>query len=208
MPAKKSSSPPKYHHGDLPRAIKTAALELAAASGLENLSLREIARKIGVSTAAPYHHFKDRQSLLIDLAIEAYQCLLLAMQQACAAASTSEQEIQAAALAYLAFGRHHRVEYAIMFAGEYSGHARASELMTTADACLALVREPIAKLTRLDPQQAAEAAFAAWSLLHGILQLDQKGILEESPSDQDRLAIKGVLGIVNGFARPGMNPQS
>ena len=199
MSSKKKSEPPKYHHGDLRRALMNGALELARSSGVETLSLREIARKIGVSTAAPYHHFKDRQSLLMDLAIEAYQKLLETMRQACAAAPAPEHEIQAAARAYLQFGREHRAEYAIMFAGEYGGHPRAAEMMAVADASLDLVRAPIAKLSNLDPEQAAEAAFAAWSLLHGILQLDQKGILRESPAEQDRLAVKGVLGIVRGF---------
>jgi len=199
MPAKKTLETPKYHHGDLRRAVMNGALELARSSGIEALSLREIARKIGVSTAAPYHHFKDRQSLLMDLAIEGYEKLLQTMQQACAAAPDPKHEIQAAALAYLHFGREHRAEYAIMFAGEYGGHARAAEMMSVADACLELVRVAILKLTKLDPEQAAEAAFAAWSLLHGILQLDQKGILRESAAEQDRLAVKGVLGIVQGF---------
>jgi AcrR family transcriptional regulator len=199
MPAKKLLEPPKYHHGDLRRSVMNGALELARSSGIETLSLREVARKIGVSTAAPYHHFKDRQSLLMDLAIEGYQKLLETMRRACAAAPDPRHEIQAAALAYLHFGREHRAEYAIMFAGEYGGHPRAAEMMAVADACLDLVRAPIARFTNLDPEQAAEAAFAAWSLLHGILQLDQKGILRESAAEQDRLAVKGVLSIVNGF---------
>lgn len=199
MPRKKSLEPPKYHHGDLRRAVMNGALELARTSGVETLSLREIARRIGVSTAAPYHHFKDRQSLLMDLAIESYQNLLDRMLQACAAAPDTQNEVRAAALSYLHFGREHRTEYAIMFAGEYSGHPRAVEMMAVADACLDLVRAPIAKLANLGPEEAAEAAFSAWSLLHGILQLDQKGILRESPAEQDRLAIKGVLGIVKGF---------
>lgn len=198
MPAKKKLESPKYHHGDLRRAVMDGALELARSSGVEALSLREIARKIGVSSAAPYHHFKDRQSLLMELSIEAYQRLFDDMRNACAAASGPRNEIEAAALAYLHFGRENRAEYAILFAGEAGGHPRAAEMMAVADACLGLVRTAIARLSNLPPQQAAEAAFAAWSLLHGILQLDQKGILQEPAAEQDRLAVKGVLSIARG----------
>ena len=81
MGSKKQSAPQRYHHGDLKRAIMTAALEMTEESGFASLSLREIARRIGVTTAAPYHHFKDRQSLLMELAIEGYSLLLLALQK-------------------------------------------------------------------------------------------------------------------------------
>lgn len=199
MPAKKVSATPKYHHGDLRRAVMNAALELAAASGVEALSLREIARKIGVSTAAPYHHFKDRQSLLLDLAIEGYAKLLEALRNSREAAASPEEQIQAAALAFLDFGRSHRAEYAIMFAGEYLSHPRVGEMLSVADSCLALVRDSMAVAAKLDPHRAAEATFAAWALLHGIVQLDQKGILQEPVPEQDRLALQGVLGIVSGF---------
>ena len=67
---------PKYHHGDLRRAILEAALELIKESGIQSLSLREIARRIGVTPAAPYHHFKDRGELLVQIGMQGYGHLL------------------------------------------------------------------------------------------------------------------------------------
>ena len=57
-----------YHHGDLRRAILTAALDVIAADGPSGLSLRDLARRAGVSHAAPAHHFKDRAGLLTAIA--------------------------------------------------------------------------------------------------------------------------------------------
>lgn len=201
MPARKKQISRKYHHGDLRKAIMDAALEITATSGLEGLSLREISRKIGVTTAAPYHHFKDRQALLLDLAIDAYGKLQEVLEQAKAKARDAQAEVAAAATAYYRFGRQHRAEYAIMFAGEFTTHARFGEMMSAANACLDLVRKSIADASRLGEKETAEAAFCAWSLLHGILQLDQKGVLLETEDEQERLAVQGVVAIVSGFAR-------
>lgn len=175
-----------------------AALEITAESGLESLSLREIARKIGVTTAAPYHHFKDRQTLLLDLAIEAFGKLLNGLSRARATAPNPEAEVVAAVARYLRFGQEHRAEYAIMFAGEYATHPRLGEMASIANACLDLFRASIADASQLGERESAEAALCAWSLLHGILQLDQKGVLQETPSEQERLAVQGVLAIVAG----------
>ena len=201
MGSKKQPAPQKYHHGDLRRAIMDAALEMTAESGLASLSLREIARRIGVTTAAPYHHFKDRQTLLVDLAIEAYSQLLGVMKRARDAAKSAEGEIEAAAGAYLKFGRHHRAQYAIMFSGELATHPRADEMISVANQCLDLVRTSIADSRKLGPVDTAQAAFCAWSLLHGILMLDQNSVLQESPPEQERLAIQGVVAIVKGFGK-------
>jgi AcrR family transcriptional regulator len=200
MAAKKNQVPRKYHHGDLRKAITDAALEIAATSGLEGLSLREIARKIGVTTAAPYHHFQDRQTLLLDMAIDAYGKLLEVLKEARSRAGGPEAEVAAAATAYYRFGREHRAEYAIMFAGEFTTHARFGEMMSAANQCLDLVRTSISDAGRLGEKETAEAAFCAWSLLHGILQLDQKGVLLETADEQERLAVQGVTAIVSGFA--------
>ncbi|MYW35224.1 helix-turn-helix domain-containing protein, partial [Streptomyces sp. SID2119] len=59
-----------YHHGDLRRAILSAALDAIAAEGPAALSLRDLARRAGVSHAAPAHHFKDRTGLLTAVATE------------------------------------------------------------------------------------------------------------------------------------------
>jgi AcrR family transcriptional regulator len=199
MTAKKKAATHKYHHGDLKRTIMDAALEMTAESGLASLSLREIARRIGVTTAAPYHHFKDRQSLLVELAIEGYAALRDAMKQARDSAGSAEGEVEAAAAAYLNFGRRHRALYSIMFSGELVPHPRGAEMMAVANESLDLVRKSITESTKLRDRESADAAFCAWSLLHGILMLDQNRVLQEASAEQERLAIEGVRGIVRGF---------
>lgn len=201
MVSKNTVGTRKYHHGDLRRAVMNAALEMASESGIESISLREVARRIGVTTAAPYHHFADRQTLLLELAIEAYAKLLEALKRARDTTADPEEELKATAIGYLRFGRKHRAEYAIMFAGEYTTHPRVAEMVGVANECLDLVRSSIAVMRDLEETASAEAAFCAWSLIHGILQLDQKGVLQESAAEQEKLAVQGVMSIVNGFVQ-------
>ena len=71
-----------YHHGDLRRALLEAAREVLREQGPEGCSLREVARRAGVTHAAPYHHFPSREALLGALANEAYAELDRAMAEA------------------------------------------------------------------------------------------------------------------------------
>ncbi len=201
MNPKKISREQKYHHGDLKKAIMDAGLEMAAESGLESLSLREIARRIGVTTAAPYYHFKDRQTLLIELAMQGYGQLSEAIRQAYDAASNVEEQVRATATAYLHFGLEHRALYAIMFSGEFTTHPRLPEMVAIANKGLDLVQRSIAASSNLSQTKSAEAAFCAWSLVHGILTLNRNGVLGESLAEQERLAIQGVMAIVHGMAQ-------
>jgi hypothetical protein len=118
-------------------------------------------------------------------------------------AKSAEGEVEAAAAAYLQFGRSYPAKYAIMFAGELATHSCAGEMLLIANRCLDLVRASIADTGKLGPAEIVEAAFCAWSLLHGILMLDQNAVLQESHAEQKRLATKGVLAIMNGLGAGG-----
>jgi len=211
MPRKKNVSTGKYHHGEMRKALTQAALEIVAASGVANLSLREIARRIGVSTAAPYFHFKDRQSLLIEIAIDGYSTLLGQLQAAQQVESSPQRQLERAVVTYLSFSRNHRAHYAIMFLGQFTGHERFDEMVGIANQCLELVRASIAQGIGSNQKEVAPAAFCAWSLLHGIAMLDQNGVLSESANEQESLGVGGVLSIVEGssvFAKHRGRQQS
>lgn len=76
------SSRSTYHHGDLRQAVLSAALDVIATEGPSALSLRDLARRAGVSHAAPAHHFKDRAGLLTAVATEGFDLLAAALAQA------------------------------------------------------------------------------------------------------------------------------
>jgi len=198
---KKRVDESKYHHGDLRRAIMESALEMIAESGIQHLSLREIARKIGVTTAAPYHHFKDRETLLIEIAIQGYAQLLQCLELARGTAKVGREEIEVESRAYLHFAQEHAALYSVMSSSEVAN--RSAELKSTADRCFLIVCASIAKIRQLGEKQIAEAALSVWSMLHGLIVLDQNKFLLEDRSEQERIAVQGVLAIVRGFLARG-----
>jgi AcrR family transcriptional regulator len=101
-----------YHHGDLRRALITAALAAVAEDGPEGFTLRDVAQRAGVSVAAPYRHFKDKDALLAEVAAECALRLGAAMDAAVAAASSDPLErFRATGIAYVRFAVEHPAHF-------------------------------------------------------------------------------------------------
>src|SRR5690606_29637298 len=93
--------PDRYHHGDLRAALLQAAVDVLAERGLGGLSLRECARRLNVSHAAPYRHFADKEALLVELAAEGFVRLADAGEHAMAPYERAEERLRAYGLAYV-----------------------------------------------------------------------------------------------------------
>src|SRR6185369_3100540 len=106
------STPISYHHGDLREAALRKAAEILENEGLESLSLREVARRAGVSHNAPYRHFPDRDGLLVALVEEGFQMLLDAL------ARRPRREMGEA---YVDFALSHPQRFRLMFGGHVKG---------------------------------------------------------------------------------------
>ena len=175
-----------YHHGDLRRALIEAAAAEIGEVGPSAISLRSIARRAGVSHAAPAHHFGDRAGLLAAVAAEGFRRLNQAMA---AAADRSDRPLLAIGRAYVDFARDNPGEFAVMFRPELLGPdpdldlhgAAAFERLTEA-----IAATPGAMCEGEDP---AVTAARLWSLVHGLATLIITGSL---PADDD--LIDQVLG--------------
>lgn len=171
-----SRSKPGYHHGDLVAALEEAAFALLAEQGHAGLSLREVARRAGVSHNAPYHHFGDRTALLHHLAEASMARLLAAQQQALDDAADADAVERAVALgtAYTGWALEHPNAFAVVFdpAICVPGHPTGAmgPLIAENERILA---ETIAALLGRDDQ--GVAAVAAWSTVHGLAQLVTAG---------------------------------
>ncbi|MFF4706778.1 TetR/AcrR family transcriptional regulator [Streptomyces sp. NPDC001288] len=117
MPSMPHSRP--YHHGDLRAALLTSAERTLREKGTAALSLRELARDIGVSHAAPGRHFKDKQALLDALALSGYERLQRALDVADDPAAPLEPRVTALARAYLTFAVDHPELLELMFARKH-----------------------------------------------------------------------------------------
>ena len=109
-----STSKVTYHHGDLRAALVHAAMELLEESGETDLSLRAVARRAGVSPAAPYRHYADREALVSAVAAVGYRELAERLAAAHPSPSTPEQ-LASVAIAYVQFALERPTLFRIMF---------------------------------------------------------------------------------------------
>jgi AcrR family transcriptional regulator len=189
-----------YHHGHLRRALLDAALQVLTEEGLEGLSLRKVARRAGVSEAAPYHHFASKAALVEALVMETLQQLAQALQEATqATAGTQLDRLMAVGVAYVHFALEHRAGFQILYRPELR---QLSHPVPDMDG---MVRSPIDRAgmatyqVLLDSivacQQAGVVvagdplplALTAWATVHGLAQLLLDGVVGEEILPQDIL---------------------
>lgn len=190
-----STSRPAYHHGDLRRALVDAALATLAERGAAALGLRELARAVGVSPAAPYRHFADRKALLEAVAADGFARFGAAMEAA-REASFVEDQLAAMAYAYVRFAIDNPPLFRLMFSPEISPY-RDPALKIAAAAAYAPLATAAA---REDAGAPAEVAVTAWSFVHGLslLLLDEQ-ILGVSAANADPLIHSLAARFVRGL---------
>jgi AcrR family transcriptional regulator len=156
-----------YHHGDLPRALLEAALQAIAEVGPAAVSLRDLARRTGVSHAAPAHHFGDKAGLLTAVAADGFRRLAATLGDTYQATGSFLE----VGVAYVGFAVTHRAYFEVMFRPELY-HGDDPELVRARDAARALLYPPAAEAaTSPDGDDNVRAGVAAWSLVHGLATL-------------------------------------
>lgn len=183
----------QFDFENLRYAFLRAALEECSYSGPENVSFRAVGRRLGVTAAAPYYHFRDRGEILLLLAVEGYYKLLERLKAAEAAAKTPQAKLAAIVRAYLEFGRQERGYYGLMFYREVVMPPNVLKLEEPASQCVDLVSGVLKKLTpRLSLTNRSQRVVAIWSYLHGMLLLSAPGLLARrlAPEHEDQVAIE------------------
>jgi AcrR family transcriptional regulator len=165
-----------YHHGDLRRTLLEASVALILERGVDELSLREVARRAGVSPAAPYHHFSSRNVLLAALALEGFAALEKGMRGAHARVATEHpiRRLCAIGEAYVTFAVTHPAHFRLMFRSSFE----PTQEMPHSDAPAAafdILLDAVADVLG-DAQVRAHTdqrglVLLAWSLVHGAAEL-------------------------------------
>src|SRR6201982_1230206 len=130
-----------YHHGDLRRAVVVAALEILSETQSLEISLRELARRAGVSHNAPYKHFADKRELLAAVSAAGFEALAKRMGDAIAGLSNARAQLFAMGRAYIRHGVENPALYSLMFGGYLSGpdHGRPAIELAAAEKTKALL---------------------------------------------------------------------
>jgi AcrR family transcriptional regulator len=202
-PARPAAS---YHHGDLRRALIDAALTIVIEEGAWNFTLREVARRAGVSHAAPYNHFEDKLALLAEVAALGFQSLTRVMEAAARGRPRSARLAFAGiGAAYVRFGVEHPAHYRLMFGAELADKARYPALQEASDATFGILTRVLERgqasgQVRRNPVR--DQALAAWSLVHGLttLLIDQRvSFLGVSTDEAERHARLAGMALFEGL---------
>jgi AcrR family transcriptional regulator len=177
VPRKK---PRPYHHGDLARALREEALALLDEVGPEELTLREVARRAGVSHAAPYRHYPDKRALLTALAVEGIGLLAVAIESALAAAGPDlRARFFAAGYAYVRFSIDQRAHFKASFLTSEVDKT-SPEIVQASQACFGILLRYIGEAQEagfFGPGDAMEIATAVWAMHQGLASLAASGAL-------------------------------
>ena len=176
-----------YHHGNLRRALLDEALRVVHEDGPPAVSLRELARRIGVSHAAPQHHFADKTALFTAVAIEGQTLLAEGMEHAVGAsdADPAHSYFLDVGLAYVRFAVDHPAHMRVMYQPSLYNSDDA-DLNAARQRCFATLFES-AKRFRPDADP-AQVGLAGWCLMHGLAALWQGGTLTPFGEDPVSLA--------------------
>ncbi|HTP82222.1 MAG TPA: TetR/AcrR family transcriptional regulator [Alphaproteobacteria bacterium] len=194
-----------YHHGNLREALIRAALELIAEKGPAGFTFADAARWAGVSSAAPYRHFRDRDALMADVARRGFELFAERLGRAWNdAAPDPFTAFENVGRAYLAFARDEPAFYSAMFEAGVVLDADAG-LREAADRAFAVLRQAAETLSARLPKErrppAMMVALHIWSLAHGVASLFARGDSgrRRVPMAPEELLEAGVLIYFQGL---------
>lgn len=197
----------RYHHGDLRRALIDTALAMVTEEGVWNFTLREVARRAGVSHAAAYNHFEDKSALLAEVATLGFESLRQAMEAAAGGHPRSARQAFAGiGAAYVRFGVEHPAHYRLMMGPELTDKARYPALHAASESAFRVLLTGVLERAQASGQvrrgPVHDQALAAWSLVHGLTThlIDERASSPGvSTGDAERLARVGAMVLFDGL---------
>jgi AcrR family transcriptional regulator len=198
-----------YHHGDLRYALINAALSLLTEKQDWEFSLREVARRAGVSHNAPYNHFASKRDLLAAVALAGHELLRTRMIASVAGIKDAEAAMIKIALVYVKFGLDNPAHYRLMFSTELSKGGRPIAVVDAGKQTRKVLEDAIrrgarsgvftASLMKNDALQVA--VIATWAAMHGLTMLALDGVPAVSNRAVEQLADKVARIISRGLLR-------
>jgi AcrR family transcriptional regulator len=178
-----------YHHGDLPAALLAAVESALADVGVSGVSLRDVARRAGVSHSAPGYHFGSKAGLLTAFATAGYQLLAESVIDEIAASDADDSAAKLAAIGrgYVRFAVGHPAHFEVMFRLDALEPGNA-EFVAASEAAYGLLTAAVERCRadgRLHGRSPEVVAVSAWSLVHGLSALWISGRLPERIAEQD-----------------------
>lgn len=194
-----------YHHGDLPNALRRAAVEVIEERGVGGFSLREVARRAGVSHTAPAHHFGDMKGLLTSVAEEGFDELHRAFVEAIADIDDPAARMDALGRAYVSLAKSHRGHCEVMFRVDIID-TEDPQLMECGLESYQVLESAVASLIETEHLDVDldDATWFCWSAMQGLVQLEPKITLLAQLKGHDHVSTDDLISrftniILNGL---------
>ena len=189
----------RYHHGELRSALIEAALEILTRDGMEGLSLRVLARATGVTQAAPYSHFRDKDDLLAAVAETGFQRLALQMAEEATGQPNVQARIERLMGTYIRFAVANKSLFQLMFSRELSVMKDYPTLAMTAGKSYSLISATLAQ-RGVPAEETRFLTVSIWSLCHGLTTLivDDKIKLEQFGTGDIDTFVRRTVDLFSG----------
>jgi AcrR family transcriptional regulator len=195
-----------YHHGDLARALVDEAVRSVVASGVESVTLREVARRVGVNHRAVYRHFEDKRALLVAVALEGNRDLLADLRAALAALparARAAERLTAIAEAYARFAMARPGHYRVMFGPRLNHDGKYPALEAVLEEAWRELESLLAAgvaTGELPPQDLLRSSLSIWAALHGVATLLLERRLRVRPARAPEFAAQLLAPLFRGLA--------
>ncbi|MGI9273405.1 MAG: TetR/AcrR family transcriptional regulator [Endozoicomonas sp.] len=168
----------RYHHGNLRQELLSEALKQLELQGIDSLSLRALARAVGVSQTAPYRHFPDKTALLIAMAVEGFQDLKALMEKSVKQFDQPDQRLPEMGLNYVEFACENPHLYKLMFGPTLAAKEDYPELEEAAKECFRQLQNVISQIMpSADPEHLWYMTANASALVRGHASMRIDGIM-------------------------------
>lgn len=197
-----------YHHKDLRNALVDEALAILAESGPGAVTLRELARRVGVSHTAPYAHFADKKTLLEAVAAEGFDRLTQSLAQAGASERDTSRSFIAEGVAYVQFARDNPNLYRLMFVDPELANDPDCPWSEQADRAFDLLLNRLSELGVPAGTAITDLACGIWSLLHGVAMLEIDGRLHGKRTFHGKASLAdgdAVVLMMSKYLMDGLN---
>ena len=186
-PEKKASQP--YHHGNVKGALISAAKELLKTEKVDSLSLRRLAKEVGITPTAVYNHFSDKDALIAAIKIESFGQFNSYLQEYCAEQEDPEQSLADLGFAYYMFSKQFPSQFEVLFSYALAPEAMSDELVQIACRSEEQLNSRLIGIfnkysVSYDDDLVVKACIMAWSNIHGLVLLLSAGLIEGTANCQ------------------------
>jgi AcrR family transcriptional regulator len=177
-----------YHHGDLKNALIQAAIKILADEGIQELSLRKVAREAGVSHSAPYAHFTDKQALIAAISTDGYKKIYERINAIMERYPDDPlRQFIETAWAYVSFGYEEPDHFKVTFSGSVEREREYPALVEMTQKTFDMLRQLILRCQAaglIDSGEPDLVALTVWGLVHGFVSLLQEGMVSHLVTDR------------------------